>query len=436
MYEVDHERKPLVTPSNPYSITVVGETLPAKWWQSFADDKLDDLMKNALSNNLTLKQAVARIEQARAIEKQQRSFLFPELNANVDGSLSWPGKGKRQDNLNATLELSWEVDLWKRLESARKSSSYEVQAAQEDLHDLALILSTQVADNYYQIIEQKLQLELIEHQIKTNETQLELIELRFGQGQASSVDVYQQRQQIASLRTQIPPFKANLQLLNSRLKVLLGMSPTDGKWEFLGPLPPLPPLPQTGVPMDLLKNRPDLRKVFRQLLAADYQVAEAVADRLPRLRIGSEGGFRGSDFRADEIFISLFSQIIAPIIDWHRREAEQERREAIVKEIWAFYSEAYLIAIEEVENALWLEKYQRQLLQASQEELRIAKENLRESRNQYIQGLTDYLPVLIALQSVQALEQGIIIQRRLLISNRILLYRAIGGTSLLGNPKN
>lgn len=194
----------------------------------------------------------------------------------------------------------------------------------------------------------------------------------------------------------------------------------------------VPPLPRLGVPGDLLAQRPDLQKLFFQLIAADFLVAEALANRLPALRIGGQSQWSGTDFTPEGLASSLFGEMVAPLLNWGRLKAEEERKRAMVKEKLAQYSQAYLQAIEEVENALVREKYQRRLLTATKKELALAEANLQATKERYLQGLTDYLPVLIALQSVQTLEQKIIERTRELISHRILLYRALGGSRLFG----
>jgi outer membrane protein TolC len=149
--------------------------------------------------------------------------------------------------------------------------------------------------------------------------------------------------------------------------------------------------------------------------------------------LGGSGGFQGSEFTTDGLFLSLFGDLVAPLIDWGERKAEVERRQAIVNEELARYTQVFLVAIEEVENALWLEQQQKELIDAVNEQLRIAKANLSETRSRYMQGLSDYLPVLAALQSVQTLEREILLRQRQLILIRILLYRALGGQNLMAD---
>jgi NodT family efflux transporter outer membrane factor (OMF) lipoprotein len=329
------------------------------------------------------------------------------------------------------LELSWEADLWDRLSSRNKAAFLEAQASQDDLEAIALILSAQVAEIYFQIIEQQLQLALLNRQIEIGEKFYALTKLRFANGAASIVDVYQQGQQLAATRTQLPIVRAKLYTLTNRLYVILGSAPQHKSLQITGSLPELPPLPELGIPADLLTNRPDLRSLHKNLIAADYLVAEAEANRLPQIRLGGSGGFQGSEFTSDGLFVSLFGGLVTPLIDWGERKAEVEKRQAVVNEELARYTQVFLVAIEEVENALWLEQQQNELIDAVNEQLKIAKANLSETRKRYMQGLSDYLPVLAALQSAQNLEREILLRQRQLILIRILLYRSLGGQYLM-----
>jgi len=160
------------------------------------------------------------------------------------------------------------------------------------------------------------------------------------------------------------------------------------------------------------------------------KVAQAVADRLPQLKLTGKSGIDGKSLSSDNLFLSLLGEAVAPFIDWNRKKAEVEKQKAVVEERLSEYSHLFLVAIEEVENALWHEKEQKKLLLALNEQLHLAEANLAESQNRYMQGLTDYLPVLTALHTLQSLEKEIIIKSRQLISDRILLYRALGGVVL------
>jgi len=431
LHPVRESANPTVPGGKAFSISVEGVDLERRWWVALGDRRLTDLVEQALSDNLGLRQARLRIEQAAALERQAAARLFPSLDADASAEREWPDAGgKHSDRLRAGLQLSWEVDLWRRLESARKAAELETAASREDLQAAALLLSAEVAESYFGLVEQRLQLALLASQVEVSKTLLGLIELRFAQGQASVVDVYQQRQQLASTEAQFPLIRSRLRVLANRLKVLVARSPAQGPPPAAGDLPVLGPLPKLGVPSSLLANRPDLRRIRYQLIAADHRVAEAVADRMPRVQLGLEQGYEGTDLgrlTPDGLFTSLMGAVAGPVIDSGRREAEVRRRQAIVKEHLLELSRVYLTAIGEVEDALWRERRQRELIAALDKELGIARSNLTETRKRYGQGLTDYLPVLTAVQSLQALERNLLTRRRELVSIRILLYRALGG---------
>jgi NodT family efflux transporter outer membrane factor (OMF) lipoprotein len=428
-HTVEKDVQPLVAGGASYSFPAEGVEPRDRWWEAWNDRFVNALVEETLSENLTLRQAFSRVDQARAADVQARSFLYPEVTGEASGSQEWRGEGKPEDNFSLGFRLSWEVDLWGRLSSAQKSAAYEVRASREELQATALVLTAEVAETYFQILEQKLQIALLEGQITVGETLLELTELRFAYGAASVVDVFQQRQQLASTRAQIPIAFSRLGTLENRLHVLRGKAPTGGPLRLADDFPQLPPLPSTGVPLDLLADRPDLRGIHDQLVAFDYRVAEAVADRLPRVRLDGSGGVRDR-LATEDLFFSLLLDAVAPMLDWDRRKAEVEKRRAVFEEELARYSEAYLTAIEEVEPALCQERRQLELLEATEKEIAIARANLTATRNRYAQGLTDYLPVLAAIQSLQNLEREIITRDRQLISIRILLYRALGGSPL------
>ena len=432
-HTVNENRTPLIDSSPVYSLPITEDSKKQTnyWWEEFNDPFLSGLIKKTLSDNFTLKQADERIMQAQAVEKQTTAQLYPEVTGELSGTSTWTNDGEQQERYLGQLELSWEADLWDRLSSRNKAAFLEAQASQDDLEAIALILSAQVAEIYFQIIEQQLQLALLNRQIEIGEKFYALTKLRFANGAASIVDVYQQGQQLAATRTQLPIVRAKLYTLTNRLYVILGSAPQHKSLQITGSLPELPPLPELGIPADLLTNRPDLRSLHKNLIAADYLVAEAEANRLPQIRLGGSGGFQVSEFTSDGLFVSLFGGLVTPLIDWGERKAEVEKRQAVVNEELARYTQVFLVAIEEVENALWLEQQQNELIDAVNEQLKIAKANLSETRKRYMQGLSDYLPVLAALQSAQNLEREILLRQRQLILIRILLYRSLGGQYLM-----
>ncbi len=434
-HHVAMEVSPIIDGNNAYSMSIEGFEPEGRWWEALNDSFLDTIIVEALSKNLTLAQSRSRIEQAMATDTIAASFLFPEVTGRASGEAGWTDGDKSEETYTAGASLSWEIDLWKRLSSARKAAALEILASREELEAAALFLTSRIAETYFEIIEQNLQLQLLERQIAAGETLLELIELRFGYGEASVVDVYQQRQLLAATRARGPVVNSRLRTLENRLSVQLGRAPMSKPIGIADNLPKLSSLPTTGVPIDLLNNRPDLKQIYNKLLAIDFRVAEAVADRFPKIELNGSALYKDS-LSTEGMLYSILLKAAAPIFDRERRSSKVKLREAEFREELARYSEAYLTAMEEVETALWQEHYQQDLLKALDEQISIARSNLAETRNRYQQGLTDYLPVLTALHSLQQLERDILTNKRELISLHILLYRSLGGSTLIAHVAN
>ncbi|MCF8055306.1 MAG: efflux transporter outer membrane subunit [Desulfocapsa sp.] len=424
---VQEDVRPPVIPQPSYTLEPSAPEADSchQWWQVFNDPLLNNHIQRALTENFSLKEGVARLKQARHLQIQEDSRRYPSVDGRVSGGSEWETDGERDESSRVQLELTWEVDLWGRLSAAAKAADSEAEATEDALQGLALLLSTEVADTYFQLAVQHLYQELLHRQVTANETSLAVIKLRFANGAASLVDVYQQQALLASVKARIPLSDAQNIVLRNRLSVLLGQPPESDSLALRYTLPDIPALPKLGVPVDLLQNRPDLRQLQRQLVAADYRVAEAVADRLPGLKIGGAAGWVTGDF-----LTSIFAEALATIVDWGEKKSEVEKKKAVVEEHMARYSQRYLVAIQEVEDALWQERQHERLLVALNEQLRISKATLRESRSRYIQGVTDYLPVLTALVSFQSLEMDILRRQQERISYRLLLYRGLGGNVL------
>ena len=182
----------------------------------------------------------------------------------------------------------------------------------------------------------------------------------------------------------------------------------------------LRPLPETGVPADLLKRRPDIRAAELRVIAADYRVAAAVADRLPAIRLTGNVGYQAH--RSSDLFDG---------VHWYFGDegspAEVDRTKAVVDELLKAYGQALLVAFQEVEDALAQERNQHDYLGLLQKQVELARQTLDAAQARYVNGQGDYLPVLTALQSRQRLERAYLTAQRDLIISRIQLCRALGG---------
>jgi len=328
-----------------------------------------------------------------------------------------------------SLSASYEVDLWGRIASGYRAARLDTEATRADLEATAITVVSEVVERWVRIQEQRELRAILQKQLETNETFLELVELRFRKALVSALDVFQQRQTVSEVERQIPVVESNEQVLRHELAVLLGKTPMAELELGSYDLAQVPPFPEVGVPADLLIYRPDVRAALADLNAADYRVAAARADRLPAIRLTGGIGYDSGEIRnlLDDWFLSVAASLSQPLFDGFRRQAEVERTLAVVEERLAAYRLTILTAIREVEDALVRERKQHEFVDALRRQIEDARNTLREASQRYQKGLNDYLPVLTALERTQLLTRTLVSAQRELLLFRIDLYRALGG---------
>ncbi len=475
-----------------YSLKETEAATVERWWTEFESEELNSLVEESLSENLTLRQFWARVEQADARSTQAGALLYPQIDLLGDASYrrtgvtvetdeatfrtklrdalaggleealtntanralgqntgSTTGGGpignissgssstKAPDRLTQTttsfglsLSASYEVDLWGRIASGYRAAQLDQDATRRDLEATAITVVAEVVERWLRIQEQQALSAILEEQLETNRTFLELVELRFRKSQVSALDVYQQRQAVSEIERQFPAVESAEQVLRHELAVLLGRPPMFDLNLGSYDLQRMPEFPAIGVPADLLVRRPDVMAALADLRAADYRVAEARADQLPAIRLTGGIGYSADDIAnvLDDWFLNLAAGIAQPLFDGYRRQAEVERTLAVVEERLAAYRLTILTAIREVEDALIQERKQRELIAALERQIDDAENALNEATERYLKAANDYLPVLTELERTQALSRSLVTARRELVEFRLDLYRALGGT--------
>jgi NodT family efflux transporter outer membrane factor (OMF) lipoprotein len=424
-----------------YSVIATNPSPSQVWWQDFNSADLDRLIGLALTQNFSVVQAEARMRQAEAQAIKAGAVLWPELS--VQGSASStrqytdspvnPEAGKTTSTESYSLggvAASYELDLWGRVRASRDSARSTYQASRSDLEAAWMSIAAQIADRWLQLQANQTKLELLRKQLETNRTLVDLLELRNRSGQATALDVVQQRQTAAATESAIPPLESAIVVLTNQLNILLGQPYATPLELADSGVPDLPPLPDAGLPGDLLTNRPDVQAAALRLESAGWSLASAKADRLPAIRLSGSAVYQSDAFADlfDNWLANLAAGFTAPVFDGGRRRAEVRRNEAVRDERLSAYKEAVLQAITDVENALIREDRQQAYLDSLQRERDYAKNALQEAQTRYRNGSIDYLNVLASLTSVQRLEQDMISGKLALLQERIGLYRALGGT--------
>ncbi|UCF31544.1 MAG: efflux transporter outer membrane subunit [bacterium] len=419
----------------PDTYSLYEETAPApdRWWEGFGSEELNTLVEGALKGSLTLRQAYARLEQSRALAVQAGADRVPDLDLGASASetrRNADGETVTDSSRSLTLVTAYEIDFWGRLRSEHQAALLEVEASQDDLCTAALTLASEVTLKWLELLSVRQQLEILDTQIETNRTILDLIELRYLKGAASALDIYQQRQVLAESMAGIPQLEARRQTLLNDLAVLTGEPPRTDLGLRAVAFPEVGSLPETGVPADLLARRPDVRAAGHELFAARSQLRAARADRLPSVNLTATAGFRADGWGNlfDSWLASLAANLSLSLFNAGAIRAEVTRREWIADERLATYGQTVLTAILEVEEAMINEVKQVEYIQAQESRLKIAADSYREALQRYRKGLIDYLPALESLISAQRLERTVVQARFDRLSYRVKLHRALGGT--------
>lgn len=404
-----------------------------KWWFDLNDKQLNNFIEIALANNLTLQSTWDKLEQARAVAKKSGADIYPSIegSANVVLNEAYNDKGWTNTNeFSLNIAASYEIDLWRRINSTREAARYDFLASQEDLYAAAISLTGEVANVWYKIIEQQGQIKLLEEQTQFNEQYLDLVMLHFTQGSndASAIDVLQQSQSLESVRKEKILAEMNEKVLENQLAVLLGKSPGSIEIPIVTEFPELPTMPNAGLPIKLIQKRPDIHSAFLKVKAYDQRVAAAIADQFPVLSFTASIETGGNEI--NNLFQNwigtLIGNLLAPIFDGGRKAAEVERTKAVLSEAIHSYGQTVLEAFNEVENSIIREKQQKKLLDNLKIQLDLSKNIVNQTQERYFNGGIDYLRFITALMSHQSLERSYLTAKRDIILYRISLYRALG----------
>ncbi len=421
----------------------------ARWWRHMGDPTLSAFIEEALRRNLSVRAGWARVRQARYMANQVRAARMPQIGATgsfaAAKSISPFGETTSLGAVGS-LPVSYEVDLFARRAREHQGAKLDAQAARLDQEALAITISSEVAEAWFDSINARIEVAVVQEQLDTDLRFLELVELRYREGLNSAVDVHQQRQRGAGPRALLALADAQTDLTDQRLSILLGEAPgrpfpVSGKV-----LPDIGPTPDIQAPASLLEARPDIQALQKRVEAEDRRVAAAVGARLPQVTIdftpsytwlqskitstGALGGTPGETtprIRAKDFTWNAGALFSVPIFDGIAGWSAIKAQRAVLDDLLERYAEAILNGLVEVESSLVLERQERLRIQYLEDEFRLANTTLEATRDRYRAGLSDFLPVLTALATRQISELQLVAARRQLVSYRVQLYRALGG---------
>ncbi len=426
-----------------------------EWWHTFNDSDLNRLIDKILVNSPDIIMAWSRLAQVMAISKQKGAAWWPNImlkggnsraRSNItktdifsdifSGGLITDAYYSNRHYIN--LEASYEIDLWGKIASLDRAAKNDFKANRLDLETIVMTITAQAAELWYTLIEQQIQLKLINKQLENNILYTKLIEMRFANGIANSMNVLMQRLQVANLKAKLPLTQSSITTLKHQINLLLGRTPNTPFENIPGGLPDIWEQPAIGIPSDLLTKRPDVKAAQLRIIVADNRVGAAVANLYPSFKIFGSTGYVSTDYsRLLERWVwSIGDSIAVTLFDGHRKNQEIKLRKAIVEERLENYKKTILTALKEVEGALMSEDSQKIYIKVLIIKEKLARATFEEARQRYINGLDDYLNVLNAIESLQIIERELINAKHGLILWRIRLCRALGGTWTQNLKKN
>jgi NodT family efflux transporter outer membrane factor (OMF) lipoprotein len=450
---LNYQRPDLAVPSawNEAYEDGVGSRSPelTQWWTAFNDPLLNSLIERAVRSNLDLRLAEARVREARALRGVTASGAWPTIDVSGSytrsrtsenalpqggGGTSPSVGGNLQGNLYRTgFDASWEIDLFGGVRRRVEAVDAGIEASVEDRRDALVTLLGDVAKNYIDLRGFQRRIAVARANLKSQQDTLHLTKVRFQAGLASDLDVAQAEAQFNTTAAQIPTLESFLKQAAHRLAVLVGLEPGALSAELSGEgeIPALPPEVLIGLPSELLRRRPDIRRVERQLAAATAQIGAATADLFPKFSLTGAGGLQSisaSDwFTGGSRFWSVGPTIRWPLFDAGRIRANIEVRNAQQEQALRQYEKTILTALEDVENSL-VNYSREQARHRSLTEAVAANRRAVEMANElYLKGLNDFLNVLDTQRSLLASENDLAQSEAAMAANLVSLYKALGG---------
>ena len=405
------------------------------WWQVFQDPTLQELIRTALKQNYDLQLATERINAARAEVTITRSNLFPQVQGNGTFSGGKEGTFHTKFNfLDLTADAAFQLDFFGKLRRATEASRAQLLATEDAQKTVILTLVSDVASDYFALLQLDLQLQITHDTVTTQEDSVKLTKLRVDHGVATKLDVLQAQQVLDSANATVPDLERQIAQEENAISILLGNYPQGVPRGHTLVEQVLPPEVPPGLPSTLLERRPDIREAEQFLVAANAQIGVAKAEFFPQISLtGSGGGAFGrssafSSLLSSQIGIwSYGAQLSQPIftggaLRGNLRLAESQHQQALIS-----YRQAIQQAFGDVSNALIGYQKNHEVRVRQEQTVADLQESVRLSIMRYRGGTTTYLEVLDGQRSLFSAELVLAQARGTEYQSLVQLYRVLGG---------
>ena len=411
------------------------------WWANFRDPVLDSLVLEAFQQNLTLREAGARILQARAQRAIAAGNVFPQLQQGfgdysrnaASANSALPTPKLFFSDIQTGFNLSWEIDFFGRFRRAVEAADADLDASIENYDDVLVILLSDVASAYIEIRAFEERIQYAQSNVTIQRTSFDISDTRFKAGAVSELDVTQARDLLATTQASIPSLENSRLQAHYQLCVLLGIPAQDltARLGGRGPIPFTPTNVVVGIPAELIRRRPDVRRAERQVAAQSAQIGVAVSDFYPRISFGGTIGANAEDFdnlfRSSSFIGSAVPQFNWAILNYGRILNNVRANDAAYQALVYAYQDSLLQAGQQVQGGITGFLRAQEVAARLAEAVDAAKKSTDISVAQYRNGAADYTRVLNAQQSLVGGQDSVVQARAAIALNLISVYRALGG---------
>lgn len=374
------------------------------WWALYQDPQLNALVSQVQLNNQNVAVYAAQYQQALALVRQSRAEEFPTLTGTGASSRSESASGSSSSGAggvskvhSATLDLSWEADIWGRLRRTNEQDRASAQASAADLANATLSAQSSLAQNYFQLRLLDRRITLYRETIAGYERYLQIIQNKYDEQISSRADLATGKTQLQSAQASMLDLQWQRAQYEHAIALLMGKPPADFSlaadpaWQYHVPTVPL------GVPSRLLERRPDIAAAERQMAAANAAVGVATAAYYPDLTLSASGGYQSSTlsnlFSLPNRFWSIGPSLTGTILDFGATRASVEQARHAYDATVATYRQTVLTGLGEVEDYLVELRTLEPELEARRNSAQSAEDSAAVSRDQYEAGVIDYLDV-------------------------------------------
>ncbi|HEX8878959.1 MAG TPA: efflux transporter outer membrane subunit [Candidatus Acidoferrum sp.] len=413
-----------------------------EWWSVFQNDELSALAKEALDANQTIKVAIARLEQARQAAALEIATEFPTLSTAPSAerqrlSGNRPSSGNvritgavSQSNFTLPFVTSYEADLFGQRRRSIEASRASYQASAADLENVRLVITSEVAGDYFTLRQLDSELNILNRTVETLQKGLQLVESRHAGGLASGLDVAQEETLLNTTKTQAVLLQQERKQVEDAIAVLLGKPAPDF---HLAPkeLSAEPPALDAGLPSDLLERRPDIAEAERQMVVANAQVGIARSAYFPSLNLFANGGWQATDvtklLNVQSTIWAVGANAAEAIFTGGSRRAQTQFAKAGYDASVASYRDTVLNAFREVQDDVTGLLVLDQAFHSQEKAVDSARRTVDIATSRYVGGLVSYLDVVNAQQTLLNNEQELAVIRGQRLVTSVLLVKALGG---------